>query len=651
MDLSVVIVNYNVKYFLEQCLISVFRAAKDISCEVIVVDNHSSDNSAELVEQKFPKVTLIRNSSNLGFAKANNQALKQTNSRFVLLLNPDTLIEEDTLQKCLNYMDDNPSIGALGVKMIDGSGQFLPESKRGFPSPWAAFCKFSGISSLFPRSKIFNKYHLGNLPQDEVAEIDILCGAFMFIRKKCLDEVGLLDEDFFMYGEDIDLSHRIQKAGHKIVYFPETSIIHYKGESTRKSSLNYVRSFYGAMAIFAQKHFSKGSKNRFLGLLKVGIFMKALFGLISKTLRSLIHPALDFLLIIIGLNIAKDFWASYQFGQADYYSQSPISINFILYTSIWILSLFFSGGYDKTFSVRKILRSLGIGTLLILAVYGLLNTEYRSSRALILFGFGISVIVSIITRAFVHFIRNRNLYLGKPKIKKTVIVGSNEEAKRTLDILEKSRANISFSGFLFPDESMSYEPALGSFENLSQIVRSKGVDQVILCSKDLGFHTIMDEISKSNGKVEYKIVPDEALSIIGSSSRNVPGELYTLDLSFNINDPIHKRHKRLLDVITSIILLGLSPVLIWFQKNKASYIPNLFLSLIGLKAMVGYCRADNNYDKLPVLKHGLIQLHRPESVREIQQQDIHNSNLMYAKNYTVWKDIELFANGLFRIGE
>ncbi|MEZ4985741.1 MAG: glycosyltransferase family 2 protein [Saprospiraceae bacterium] len=239
MKLSIVIVNYNVRYFLEQALLSVRKAIRAIDAEVFVVDNNSVDDSVAVVREKFPEVKLIANADNPGFSIANNQAIRQSKGQYVLLLNPDTVVEEDTFEKCIAFMDAHPEAGAVGVRMIDGAGKFLPESKRGFPSPWVAFAKSFGLSALFPTSRLFNHYHLGYLNEMETHEIEVLAGAFMFMRRAALDKAGLLDEAFFMYGEDIDLSYRIVLAGYKNYYLPETSIIHYKGESTKKGSLNY----------------------------------------------------------------------------------------------------------------------------------------------------------------------------------------------------------------------------------------------------------------------------------------------------------------------------------------------------------------------------------------------------------------------------
>ena len=231
-DVSVVIVSYNVRAFLEQCLVSVERASHGLDVDVWVVDNRSVDGSVDMVASRFPSVNLIANEENVGFSKANNQAIRACQGRHVLLLNPDTVVREDTLSSCLAWMDSHPEVGGLGVPMHDGTGRFLPESKRGVPTPWAAFCRMAGFHRLAPRSRRFNAYYAGHVATGETAPVDILSGAFMWLRKKALDQVGLLDEQFFMYGEDIDLSWRLVLGGWENAYFAGTNIIHYKGEST-----------------------------------------------------------------------------------------------------------------------------------------------------------------------------------------------------------------------------------------------------------------------------------------------------------------------------------------------------------------------------------------------------------------------------------
>lgn len=252
--LSIVIVNYNVCGFLEQCLLSLADAVKEIPHEIFVVDNASTDGSDTYIPRRFPQVKYIYNAENVGFARANNQAMALSSGRYVLLLNPDTVVGESVLSEACRFLDDHPDAGALGVKMLDGDGRFLPESKRGFPSPWVSFCKIFGLAKIFPRSPRFGRYHLRYLDENEINRVDVLSGAFMLLRRSTLDRCGLLDEQFFMYGEDIDLSYRMTLTGRHNYYLP-LRIIHYKGESTKTESLRYVRIFYQAMLIFLRKHY------------------------------------------------------------------------------------------------------------------------------------------------------------------------------------------------------------------------------------------------------------------------------------------------------------------------------------------------------------------------------------------------------------
>lgn len=273
MRLSIVIVNYRVRPYLLQCLRSVFRALGDMKAEVFVVDNHSGDGSVEAVAERYPQVRLIASMHNLGFARANNKAIREAKGDYVLLLNPDTLVGEEVLSRAVAFMDSHPDAGACGVHMLNSDGSSAPESRRGVPSPQTAFYKMSGLCAHFPKSRRYGRYYMGWLPWDEPAEIDIVSGAFCLLRRKALADVGLLDETFFMYGEDIDLSYRLLKRGWHNWYLP-LKILHYKGVSTQKSSFRYVHVFYEAMFIFFRKHY--GHLSWLLSVpVQTGIYLKA----------------------------------------------------------------------------------------------------------------------------------------------------------------------------------------------------------------------------------------------------------------------------------------------------------------------------------------------------------------------------------------
>ena len=255
MKLSVVIVNYKVKYFLEQCLNSIEQAARGIDHEIIVVDNASNDGSTEYITARFPNVKWIASKENNGFSKGNNIGFAQAKGEYILMLNPDTIVTKEAIVGCIGFLDKNPDTGACGVYMLRTDGAFAPESRRALPTPFVAFCKMSGLSKLFPTSRTFGRYYMQYLDKHSANEIEIISGAYMMLRHTTLKETGGLDEDFFMYGEDIDLSYRILKKGYKNYFLP-LRILHYKGESTNKSSYRYVHTFYRAMQLFFKKHYS-----------------------------------------------------------------------------------------------------------------------------------------------------------------------------------------------------------------------------------------------------------------------------------------------------------------------------------------------------------------------------------------------------------
>jgi len=440
MDLSVIIVNYNVKYFLEQCIHSVYKSIQHLGAEVMVVDNNSVDGSCQMIHEKFPGVILIENKVNVGFSKANNQAIRKARGRYILLLNPDTVVQEDTFLSCIRFMESHPEAGCLGVKMIDGKGNFLPESKRGLPTPAVAFYKIFGLSALFPSSQRFGRYHLGFLDKDKIHEVDVVAGAYMFLRKSLLDTVGLLDEDFFMYGEDIDISYRITQAGYKNYYYPHTTIIHYKGESTKKGSVNYVIVFYNAMTIFAQKHFSKNMARTYNFIIHLAIYIRAALSILGRFFLTVLNPLLDAVLVYAGYRIFLPVWESVIFGKEGNYPDAYLRYVVPSYILVWILSIYFSGGYEKLVRAFDLLRGILVGTLAILIIYALLPEYLRFSRALIIMGtlwvilttFGIRILLSLVdnTHFKIEFFKRR---------KRIIIIGNKKEGERVFSLVRQTQ--------------------------------------------------------------------------------------------------------------------------------------------------------------------------------------------------------------------
>ncbi len=276
MQLSVIILNYNVRFFLEQCVASVQEALTNIDSEIIVVDNNSSDDSCEMIKSRFPNVKLIKNNSNLGFPKGNNIGVAQAKGDYICILNPDTVVAEDTFNRILAFAEKQENLGIVGCKLIDGSGNFLPESKRGIPTPFVALTKIFGLYKLFPNWKLFNRYYAQHLSENETGRVDILVGAFMIMKRNLYNEIGGFDENCFMYSDDIDLSFMALKSGKNNYYFHETSVIHYKGESTVKDGL-YMKRFREAMQFFYKKHYK--SSPLFDFFMKIGTLF---FALIKK---------------------------------------------------------------------------------------------------------------------------------------------------------------------------------------------------------------------------------------------------------------------------------------------------------------------------------------------------------------------------------
>lgn len=644
MKLSVIIVNYNVKHFLEQCLHSVYKAAKGLETEIFVVDNNSVDGSAQLIREKFPDLHFIENKENVGFSKANNQAVKKARGEYILLLNPDTVVEEDTFKKVTGFMDSHPEAGGLGVKMIDGKGAFLPESKRGLPTPWVAFYKMFGLSKLFPKSRKFGKYHLSYLNENEIHEIEILAGAFMLLRKETLDKVGLLDETFFMYGEDIDLSYRIILGGYKNYYFPETTIIHYKGESTKKGSLNYVKVFYTAMIIFARKHFSGGKAGVFSLIIHLAIWFRAFISIFKRAFDKLILPAFDALLIFSGFLFIIPFWENFHFEPGHY---PPVFLQVVVpvYILFWLVGILFSGGYKKPVSLYKIARGLLWGTIAILLVYSLVGEELRFSRVLIILGSTWSVFVLLFSRIIFHWLKLKNYRLDVKNAKRIAIVGHSTEATRVKQLLEDSQIQWELAGFIALDNEDRGQKYIGEISQISEIIRINRINEIIFCAENISSAQIIRAmLDLTQLDVEYKIAPPESLSIIGSNSIHTAGDLYVVNINA-ISKPLNMRKKRIFDVGIAIIYLFTSPFVIWIFRNKKRFLSNIFKVMTGKISWIGYIPTLNTAYNLPLLKPAILNPGDLFPELSLDMDKMNRLNMLYAKDYSLSTDTEILFKG------
>ncbi len=646
MKLSIIIVNYNVKHFLEQCILSVKKALAGIEGEIYVVDNNSVDGSVEMIQSKFSEVKLIANKENTGFSKANNQAIRIASGEYILLLNPDTIVEEDTFSTCIQFMDLHQDAGALGVKLIDGKGNYLPESKRGLPTPSVAFYKIFGLSKLFPKSRTFGKYHLGYLDKEETNEIEILSGAFMFMRKTALDKVGLLDETFFMYGEDIDLSYRIQLAGFKIYYHPKTRVIHYRGESTKKSSINYVFVFYQAMIIFAKKHFSQKNARLFTLLIQCAVYFRAALSILTRIISKIWLPIADAIAIFVGVFFLKGYWASYS---GVFYPHEFMWVTVPLYIVCWTAFTWISGGYDRPLKTIKTLQGIAIGTFIILIVYGLLDEQHRYSRFLTLVGAGWAAISTTGIRLVYNLFRFKSLFPEDNETKRIIIVGSEVEASRIETLLNQSRIKASYIGIVSPQlHENETQDKPGNNIRLKEMVEVFQINELIFCGTDMSSTHIMNQMTFINRpELEYKIAPPESLFIIGSNSILASGELYTIGLNA-VDKPSNQRKKRMLDVLVSLLIVIALPVLIIGISDRKQLIINWAGVLCGKKTWVGYVPDKNNL--LPFVKLGILNPLDPFDKIRIDQTIIQQANLLYAKDYKVKQDILILLNSWKHLG-
>lgn len=650
MKLSVIIVNYNVRHFLEQALLSVEKAAAGLDVEVFVVDNNSVDGSVQMVTEKFPWVRLIANRKNTGFSKANNQAIREATGEYVLLLNPDTIVEEDTFQKVTQYMDAHPEAGAMGVKMLDGKGCFLPESKRSLPKPWVAFYKIFGLSALFPNSRKFGKYHLTYLNPDQNHEVEVLSGAFMLLRKTVLDHIGLLDEDYFMYGEDIDLSYRVILAGYKNIYYSETSIIHYKGESTKKGSLNYVRVFYQAMLIFARKHFSNRNQNLFILLIQIAIYLRASVAVFNRIFQRIAFPVVEGLMIYGVIQVIKWYWETqHKYVDGGGY---PLSFDLIaapIYVVVLVTFLALAGSYRTPYKTRNII-SAAFGGFVAIATVSYLFPEINYSRAIVGLTSMFTVFLCIFNRFMVSLLLRGKMDLREKKKRRALIVGDAAEALRVSRMIRRDLDyDVELIGLLVsdPPQGEKNPEILGHSDQLEEALEVYRADEIIFCNKSLSTRGIIEEMTRlmRNG-LTFRIVPPDADYLIGPNQIHSAGDTqFTLNLVL----PQNRVRKRLFDAAASAFLMVLYPLTFWLYRKPVAAFKSLWGTLKGHYHLVGY--VEENNPALPHMKHGLLNMSHFLSRRnEPVRTDPRQLDSWYARSYSPALDLEILLKGWRMLG-
>ena len=662
MQVSVIIVNYNVRAFLENALVSIQKALDGIDGEVIVVDNASDDGSVEMLRQKFPGVGLIVNDRNVGFAAANNIALKVSRGANILFINPDTVVQEDTLRVMMRFFKENPDVGLAGCKVLNPDGSLQLACRRSIPTPWIAFTKIVGLSALFPHSPIFAGYNLTYLDPDAPSEVDAVSGSFMFVRRKVVDEVGGLDEQFFMYGEDLDWCYRIKQAGWKICYTPATQIIHYKGQSARRSDIDEGKLFYQAMRIFVRKHFKHGILPKLL--LSTGIGLREWIAFMMRIAKPLRAAAMDFIVVNISLLVGELIWFGELFRFPSY--AYPVTM-----TVPWLtiaLTMYSLGVYTtRRLSISRAASSVIIGYV-ILSALTFFFKQYGFSRMVVLLSGAFNLLALPGWRVIALAVlpspgrRQRSLF-GR----RTIIVGVGPSGQEVLKKL-RSRVDDGYDvvGFIDSDrkrvgEKVSGVEILGSIDNIGKVIQEQKASEVIFSSDSLSYADILSVIGRSGNKtVNYRLVPNSLEVIIGKTHIDQLDDIPLLDIEYNIDRLSNRLGKRLFDLVGSLLLLVFVYPVVRFRDGSGKAISKVEKNILllpkvvsGRMSLIGppgfsVSRPDNGFiaSGVELGKPGITGLVQINDRVDLTKEEIVRYNLYYAKNQTLLLDLEILLKSL-----
>jgi GT2 family glycosyltransferase len=655
MDLSIIIVNYNVKEFLQNLLHSIDKAAQNITHEIIIVDNASDDGSIEFLQQKFPKVKLIINKENLGFGKANNIGMKIAKGRYFLLLNPDTLLSENLLQEMTAFLDKTIEAGMAGCKILNPDGTLQLACRRSFPGPWTSFCKVTGLSTLFPKRKIFAHYNLTYLDENQTYEVDAISGSFMMMRKEVYEKTGGFDEDFFMYGEDLDLCYRIQKEGYKVFYVHSAQIIHYKGESTKRSSIDDTKLFYDAMHLFVKKHFSTSILVEII--LQTAIFFRKFFAFLGKK-RFIILPLLiDVLIFDMSLFFAEKIYSSHSLWGG--FPRSTIYLVFTIPVVLQTLVATLSGVYRRdSLSVLRTFLSVLIGFFILSSVTYFFK-EFAYSRAVLLITYLMIFFLFISWRVIIKLFFKIGIEGGNPENKRTLIVGINDptiqiaeklqnrssEFHNVIGLIGLSKKNIG--------EKIKNFQVLGTLDNIIKVIRSNKINEIVFSSNEISYNQMMSIVSICrNENVEFKLIGKNLDFLVGKTSVAMLDDIPIIEIKYNISKPLFRFIKVIFDYVISLLVLFLVYPFIYLTLQVGKK-PTDFTDLVvkipsvlsGKCSLVGPNVLVSN-SNVYLGKKGLTGLWYVEEFSGIDPDKL---NIFYARNQSLWFDLGILGKTITKM--
>lgn len=649
-DLSIIIVNYNVKEFLLNLLESIRKAAKNISSEIIVVDNASDDDSIEILRKKFKDVKLIANKTNVGFGKANNQAMEIANGKYFLLINPDTIVREDTLTKMIKFFENTPDAGIAGCKVLNPDGTIQLACRRSFPGPWTSFTKVIGLSKLFPNSRLFARYNLTYLDENKTYEVDAISGAFMMIKKEAYDKIGGFDEQFFMYGEDLDLCYRTQKEGYKVYYVHSTEIIHYKGESTKRSNIDETKVFYDAQYVFVRKHFS--SSFIVESILQMAIFFRKFFAFLNIYKLVILSIAIDFIVFTCAV-----FFAEHIYSKATWFGFPEFAKPWVYFVPaiIQIIISSIGGAYKKnSFSILNTLVSLFFGMIFLSALTYFFK-QVAFSRAVVLITYSISVVLFLFWRIALKVLFKLGLEKDIRKSRTLIVAGENkaeELAKKLKSTLTSFYQVVGLIGLTRKSvgTQIGNYKILGVVDNIKKIIVDEKIDKVIFYSEDFSFNQMFTIVAECHGlSVEFLVAGKELDYMVGKSSVTMLDDIPLLKVQYNISSFVNRSIKRTFDLVISTLVLFLVYPFIYlfsksaFGKNKfCQFILQIPKVLFGKKSFVGP-RDSAFLDELYVGRMGLTGFWFIENLSETDNEETKKLDLFYAKNQNIWLDLEILG--------